>query len=57
MRISICICRELNPGIKLGRLTCYHYITDAEIVPGTGIEPMTRRYPRNKYSTVGCSSN
>ena len=25
----MCISRELNPGIQLGRLTCYHYITEA----------------------------
>ena len=29
---SLCTSRELNPGIQLGRLTCYLYITGAEEV-------------------------
>ena len=27
--IYVCTSRELNPGIQLGRLTCYLYITGA----------------------------
>ena len=43
LNIYICTSRELNPGIQLGRLTCYHYITEA------------RKYSKQRWITLNAT--